>query len=643
MHRSEKSASSGLRGCLPFLIIFFLAFIFRLVHLFQIKSGPFFDHLMVDAGGYDIWARKIAGGMWIGDGVFFQDPLYPYFLGIIYFIFGHDLFLARFLQIIIGSATAVLTALLGARVFNRSAGLIAGFLVAVYGVFIYYDAILIKSFLAAFLFPAAFLALLWAKEKQTRLYWFLPGLLLGLTVLVRANVILFLPVALGWLVWSCSRQGTLKQTSLSALVFVLGISVAILPVTARNALVGQDFVLTTYQGGQNFYIGNNPSNNTGRYMAPSFAEGNPLSEARDFWREAEKRTGHALKPSEVSSFWYTEAFGFVKSRPGNFIKLLGRKIILFLNYYELPDNQNFYFFKRYSDILRLPLPDFRIIGPLGLTGLLLFWRRNSATLLMGLLFLVFFVSTVPFFIFARYRLGVIPFLIIFGAAYLHWLFGKMRNRTWKPVILSMILFLPLCLAVNYPVTIENFGSACFNLAQVYESEGELDRAVETYQQALELSPHLRDGHVFLGQAYSRQKRFAEAEAEYRKALEIHPDSPRAWLNLGILEARKGNHEEAVSLFEKAISCKPFYAPAWYNLGFTAENMRNTEQAIVCYRKAMEYDPSYTKAYYNLGVLYLRTGEAGKAVEVLRDLLRIDPGSEKAEKALAVALSRAGHL
>jgi hypothetical protein len=69
---------------LPFAIaIFLVSLTLRLVHLFQIRRAPFFTLLMGDAQSYHAWAQRIAAGDWIGSDVFYQAPLYPYFLGVI--------------------------------------------------------------------------------------------------------------------------------------------------------------------------------------------------------------------------------------------------------------------------------------------------------------------------------------------------------------------------------------------------------------------------------------------------------------------------------------------------------------------------------------------------------------------------------
>ena len=80
---------------------------------------------MGDARGYDQWAQRLAGGDWIGTDVFYQAPLYPYFLGVVYAIAGHDLLAVRIVQALVGSLSAVLVgvaggpALLGARRAHR--------------------------------------------------------------------------------------------------------------------------------------------------------------------------------------------------------------------------------------------------------------------------------------------------------------------------------------------------------------------------------------------------------------------------------------------------------------------------------------------------------------------------------------------
>ena len=72
--------------------------------------------LDLDPRYFDQWGVRIASGDWLGDRVFFVDPLYPYVLGVTYRLFGHDLLLVRLIQVAFDVGTVLLVAELGRRV-----------------------------------------------------------------------------------------------------------------------------------------------------------------------------------------------------------------------------------------------------------------------------------------------------------------------------------------------------------------------------------------------------------------------------------------------------------------------------------------------------------------------------------------------
>src|SRR6266700_3833284 len=78
--------------------VWLAAFGVRLLYLWQIRDAPFFDLRIGDAQAYHEWAKRIAAGDWLGQGVFYQAPLYPYFLAIVYRIFGDSILPVRLVQ-----------------------------------------------------------------------------------------------------------------------------------------------------------------------------------------------------------------------------------------------------------------------------------------------------------------------------------------------------------------------------------------------------------------------------------------------------------------------------------------------------------------------------------------------------------------
>src|SRR6476659_2439872 len=127
------------------------AFAIRLIYLWQIRHAPFFTLLLGDSKGYDQWARRIAAGDWVGTDVFYQAPLYPYFMGAIYAVVGPDVLAVRVCQAILGSMSCALIAHAAWRLFSKRAGIIAGLILALYPPAIFFDGLLQKTALDAFL------------------------------------------------------------------------------------------------------------------------------------------------------------------------------------------------------------------------------------------------------------------------------------------------------------------------------------------------------------------------------------------------------------------------------------------------------------------------------------------------------------
>ena len=60
-----------------------------------------------DGISYDKWAQEILSGQWFKNQPFYQAPFYPYFLAIVYKLFGHDTTMVRVIHIILGSFSCV--------------------------------------------------------------------------------------------------------------------------------------------------------------------------------------------------------------------------------------------------------------------------------------------------------------------------------------------------------------------------------------------------------------------------------------------------------------------------------------------------------------------------------------------------------
>jgi len=500
----EQPGSGGARGLrydsVIFVAVVVFAFALRALYVGQLTRSPLFDHPTMDARYHDQWARAIVAGQTFIDGPYFRAPLYPFFLAGIYRLFGDGYLGPRLVQALLGSLSCGLVFLLGRAAFSRAVGAVAGFAAALYWVLIYFDGELLITPLIVFLDLLVILLLLRGARKPGALIFGAAGLVLGLSTIARPNVLLFAPAVMVWLVvWSGPRWG---RGMAWAVCFGVGALVAVLPVTARNYLVGGDTVLIASQGGVNFYIGNNPDADGKTAIVP----GTPP----DWWggyyaaiERAEQALGRKLKPSEVSRYYYGQAWQFIRQHPGQALRLTARKLRLFWIRWEISNNKDVYFWAgHFTPWMRWLPVGFGLVGPLSILGMVLCRRRAAALFPLWGFILVYMVSVVVFFCTARYRVPVLAPLILLSTYAVFWLVGAVRRGRWRAVGGAVLVLVPAALLVNIThgaPRLQHDADSYWKLAAAYQRAGQPDRAIQSYRHALKEYYHPRDPEVYIAE------------------------------------------------------------------------------------------------------------------------------------------------
>ncbi len=83
-----------------------------------------------------------------------------------------------------------------------------------------------------------------------------------------------------------------------------------------------------------------------------------------------------------------------------------------------------------------------------------------------------------------------------------------------------------------------YADAYHNLANTYQRMGRFDVAIENYQKAAELNPNLWQSHQALAAIYFEQEKYDLALDEIKKALEINPESEELKQNLQLIESKQ---------------------------------------------------------------------------------------------------------
>jgi Flp pilus assembly protein TadD/4-amino-4-deoxy-L-arabinose transferase-like glycosyltransferase len=609
--------------------VILLGLALRVANLADTSSSPFFTRPVVDGRGYDNWAMAIRSGKAPAE-PFYQDPLYPYVLALIYSVFGHSFWAVYVIQLLLGIGLLLIVFDTTRLLFDPRAGIVAAFLAALYKPFIFYEGQVEKTALAVFLVAFYLWAFVRAINSQRRIWPLLSGLGLGLAALTRANILIFAPLLPLGLFFARSRPasqhepvGQIQGKLIAALIALAGTFAVIAPVSIRNSILAREFTLTTTQGGQNLYIGNSEYNRTGQYVPPPWVRPNPDFEQADFQEYARKAGGTRLSYSGISRFYVREAVRWMTIHPGNFLALLARKAALYFNNYEIPDNQDLYFFARYSWVLRLPLLGFGVVFGLGLAGILLltgkgdtpprdvpFSRVSLVVFLFG-----YAVSVVAFFVFSRYRLPSLPALLPFAGAMVVrlWDCRNLRTRTINyPRLAGGLLLTAVCFAPTmYPL---------------HQGSGSLEAA-----QCL----------VNLGSSYYHEGDTAHATASFEEALRVHPGHAEALRNLGIMAFIRQRPDQALGFLSRAVQSDRTNPVTHHYLGRIYEQQGRLDSACAQYRQAVALAPGRVEYRFSLAGVLQKPGSLDAALAQYDTMIALDPNDGAVRHNHAVALYVAG--
>ncbi|HET6349514.1 MAG TPA: tetratricopeptide repeat protein [Candidatus Krumholzibacteria bacterium] len=611
------------------LVILLVAFVLKLVFVLQTRHALYIRVPIMDAHDYDGMAQQIAAGNILGHQAFFMGPLYPYFLGLIYSLFGRDFTLVRIIQAAGGATTVMLTFLIGRRVFRPSAALVGTVLLMLCASVTFYETQLLMEWLGALLNCLALWLLVTARDDAPARRFALAGALLGMSALARASILLFAGFVLVWLLWNSHPA---RRTR--ALVFAAGVVAMLLPAMIHNAIVSHVFLPVTSNAGVNFYIGNSRTA-TGRFE--------PVAEVDiydDFTTQKylERKMGRELSPAEVSSYWVRRALEDMRAAPGRAVGLLFRKFALFFNGYEVPQIESFYLLERQFTWLRVLFMRLWPVVALAIPALVVSLRRGRRRGLVAGYVLVYGASIALFFVTGRYRMQAVPMLCLFAGCTV--VAAVSRLQTPRAVVRAVIGFAVLmavtapALFADNPKLIE-FGDQ-IHRARRLSMLGSYAPAVREADKAIALYPDVAEGYLQRSIIYREGHNDLKAAEDLERAIKIDDKQPGAHYNLAQCLRRLNLREQAAREYRRAIELDGWMVEAYNNLGITLRELGHNDQAIAEFQKAIVKQPDYVRAYNNLGASYAEAGKMDEAIATFRETTQRFPDYPQGYKNLAMA-------
>ena len=663
----------------------------RVAHVLSLPGNPLFARPLMDAAVHDAWARGLLAGTWPGAEPFFRAPGYPFLLGLLYGLLRlvglapgePGARLATVLAQAFVSALGVgLVALSAERAWNRRAGWLAGGIFAALWTSIYFAGELLFETLVTTLA----LWLVWrllrddgdgtATPKAAGL--FVTGLVAGVAAVTRPPLLVLVPVIVLYL-W---RERGLRRRVAGWAALAAGLLLPILPVTLHNVVRGHDPVLIATQGGVNFWIGNNPQSDGRTAIVPG---------TRATWQGgyddaialAEREAGHRLRPSQVDAHYLRKGLAFIVREPGRAALLTARKLRLLLAAGERGNNNNPYFWRRWSPVLRWPI--WLGWAPVLALAVLGYWRRDLARprrlLLLGFA-AAYAASVLAFFVNGRFRLPLLALLAAPAGAGLERIVAALRTRRWPDglvgplVAVGLLAFSASDLLTFREGRVDADVFSRFTLGNALAENGDIDGARRAFEDALAVQRRFRvtqfgliaeplygslcrlylaqqrtsdavgictewvraepstvAGRVMLGDLLLQTGRTAEAAAQFEVALRTAPDDPGAQLGHAWVLRANGDAGAALRRF-RGLADGPSGVQALFGAGLCLMDLQRWGEAEQTFREVLRRQPDYWQALGNLAAACDRSGKPEEARRAYGELLARRPDDAQARRWLA---------
>ena len=677
------SAKSPLWWLLPIALAIKLGYLF-----YALPDVSSVGALSIDALYHYNWASAIVSGDLMANAPYFRAPLYPYLLALLLKITGNNLLLVRMIQLLAGTVALIFAFRLAERLAGRMAALVAFVLLLLYPLTTYHEGeLLLDSIFSLFALMSLYYLVASGKGRQRPLAG---GLYFALAALTRPTVLVFLPMAMAYLIYQSVFPRKAKRRSYRpALIFLLVVTLSIAPVTILNYLSSGRLILVAYQGGVNFYIGNNPSADGLTSSLPPFGAD---WTGEDAAFAAYQATGRKLAVDEESSFWYRRGTAFIFTQPSQAIQLFVKKLYFAFSNQEVSNNQPLDDAVFRNPLLKWLPVRFSLIVALAIIPLIL--GRRSARRLLSLYAVVAIYGLVIslYFINSRFRMPLVYPLAALAGAGVASANEILRSRSVKPRFFYAIAAAAgvfMLTAFNpYGRIIAAPGEILFLRANAALRQADYPLAVARFDSLTRMAPYTNNSYLNLGVVYLKQGDPQRAENAFRNELTLNPASAEAANNIGVIFLLHKAYDSTLTYCAKALEIKPYYLeaavnylraarykgePAIFAAGdiirtrirqYLADNpaflfeeglylaaagrypeaiaaQLQVVAAIKSRKATIPFEPKYsaqrstdpqtllTLAHYQLGYLYGLIGDFDRSVGFSRGAIDLDPGLKEA--------------
>lgn len=176
-------------------------------------------------------------------------------------------------------------------------------------------------------------------------------------------------------------------------------------------------------------------------------------------------------------------------------------------------------------------------------------------------------------------------------------------------------------------------------AQIAEVEQDTATAVAHYEAVLAQDPKNLALLLRIGELRYRSEDLAKAQDLFSRAKEIAPDSPSANFWLAVMSENRGDWDQAISLLKQVVDKTP-EPSVMLRLSYYYSQVGNSKEAIKILETLSKNEPENTDFLTYLYISYEKTAQYDKAIETVQKLISIDKDNLETHFHLATLYDKA---
>ena len=171
---------------------------------------------------------------------------------------------------------------------------------------------------------------------------------------------------------------------------------------------------------------------------------------------------------------------------------------------------------------------------------------------------------------------------------------------------------------------------CHALGAIYaEVKNNFEAAEATFNAGMVLDPNNVDIQLSLGDLYMAQGDLDKAIKTYCDAIAVEPENYLTYAKTGLALWEKDYLEESIVAFHKSIELNPNFEIAQNNLGVVyLDGLGDPKESVEYFKNAININPNYTLAYFNLARAYQAIGDKPLAAEYYQMTLDLNKITEE---------------